>query len=51
MKRRSWQMLLPHIGDTPGSIQRDRKSTVCLSACAAVIVLARTRAARPDAPC
>jgi hypothetical protein len=44
-------MLLPHIGETPGSIHRARKSTVSRSACAAVIVLARTRAASPEVPC
>jgi len=34
MKRRSWQMLLPHMGERPGSAQAPRNSNVAASAAA-----------------
>ena len=38
-KRRSWQILLPHIGDSPAGTHCERKSIVAASACASVVVL------------
>jgi hypothetical protein len=50
-KRRSWQMLLPHIGERPGSAQARRNSSVSRSAAAVSIRLASTRAINPELPC
>ena len=51
MKRRSWQMLLPHIGEAPGTAWAARNSSVAASASARVTRLARTRASSPEPPC
>ena len=50
-KRRSWQMLLPHIGDEFGSTSTLSNSIVRFSALAIVYLLSRTRSMRPEAPC
>ena len=50
-KRRSWQMLLPHMGERPRSTQDSRNASVSRSAAAASIRLASTRAVRPEPPC
>jgi len=50
MKRRSWPMELPHIGDLPAGTQGFRKSSRMRWAIASVTVDALTRAVRPDFP-
>jgi len=49
-KRRSWQMLLPHIGEAPAGTCRARNASVSRSASDSVTRLARTRVNRPLAP-
>ena len=50
-KRRSWQMLLPHIGEELGSTSTVNDSSVRFSALAIVYLLLRTRSMSPEAPC
>ena len=50
-KRRSWQMLLPHIGDLPLGTYCFRNSITSASACASSTVDAFTRSIRPLRPC
>ncbi len=50
MKRRSWQIELPHIGDLPAGTQRLRKASSSASACASVSVEALTLSIRPERP-
>src|SRR5574337_263470 len=50
-KRRSWQMLLPHIGLLPAGTKRFRKSRTRRSACASSTVEALTRSTSPLLPC
>ncbi len=51
MKRRSWQIELPHIGDLPAGTQRFRKASSSASAWASVSVDALTLSIRPERPC
>ena len=50
-KRRSWQMLLPHMGDVPAATSGVRNSSVRASASATLTLLPRTRASSPDELC
>ena len=50
-KRRSWQMLLPHIGELFSTTCLRRKSKVIRSASATLVLLLRTRWVRPECPC
>ncbi len=50
MKRRSWQIELPHMGDLPAGTQRLRKASSSTSACASVRVEALTLSIRPERP-
>ncbi len=50
-KRRSWQMLLPRIGEAPACASGARKASVRCSAMAVVMVLDFARAVRPELPC
>src|SRR5471032_3165164 len=51
MKRRSWPMVLPHIGDLPFGTHRRMKAISASSASASVTVDALTRSIRPERPC
>ena len=51
MKRRSWQIELPHIGDLPGGTSGARKSSRACSALASVQGDTRTRSTSPERPC
>src|SRR5438874_1840820 len=51
MKRRSWQIELPHIGDLPAGTHCFRKAISCSSAWASFTVEALTRSIRPERPC
>ncbi|MCY1369187.1 hypothetical protein D9M69_562110 [compost metagenome] len=50
MKRRSWQIELPHIGDLFAGTQRLRKASSSASACSSVSVEALTLSIRPERP-
>src|SRR5881275_2595342 len=47
-KRRSWQMLLPHMGELPAVTSGARNSSVRCCATPSRVRLARTRASRPE---
>src|SRR5471032_43525 len=51
MKRRSWPMVLPHIGAFPFGTHRRMKASSASSASASVTVDALTRSIRPERPC
>src|SRR5512135_653844 len=51
MKRRSWQMELPHIGELRTGTYSLRNSSSCASASASVKAEALTFAIRPERPC
>src|SRR5471032_1028590 len=51
MKRRSWPMVLPHIGDFPFGTHRRMKAISASSASASVTVDALTRSIKPERPC
>src|SRR5471032_870905 len=51
MKRRSWPMVLPHIGVFPFGTHRRMKALSASSASASVTVDALTRSTRPERPC
>lgn len=50
MKRRSWQIEFPHIGDLPGGTCSARNAAICAAASASVTLDARTRSMRPERP-
>jgi hypothetical protein len=51
MKRRSWQMELPHIGDLPDGTQGARKSSNACSALSSDQGETRTRSISPERLC